>query len=59
MAQSNEQMNQVQDKLSFIQGTIDKGEYAVVVKESCSLFEMAFKKIFKEVFSTPLIIIDL
>lgn len=48
MAQSNEQMNQVQDKLSFIQGTIDKGEYAVVVKESCSLFEMAFKKIFKE-----------
>ena len=48
MAQTTEQLSQVQDKLSFIQDMIDKGEYNIVITESCSLFEMAFKKIFKE-----------
>lgn len=52
MAQSKEHLSKVQDKLGSIQRLYDQGEYGVVVKECCSLFEMAFKKIFKEALST-------
>lgn len=39
-------MDGVQDKLSFIQRSLDSGEYDVVVKECSTLFEIAFKRIF-------------
>lgn len=38
----------VEDKLSFISKVMDSGEYAVVVKESCTLFEVVFRKIFQQ-----------
>ncbi len=52
MAQTNEQMTKVQDELGKIQVQYDAGNYSFVVKECCSLFEMAFKKIFKEALAT-------
>jgi len=36
------------DKLSFIQKSLDMGEYDVVVKECATLFEKALRKIFNE-----------
>lgn len=41
-------MDIMQDKLSFIQKSLDMGEYDVVVKECSTLFEIALKRIFKE-----------
>lgn len=38
----------VDDKMSFIQQAYELGQYAVVVKECCGLFEVVFKKIFSE-----------
>ncbi len=38
----------VDDKLGFIQKVINTGDYDVAVKESCTLFEMVFKKIFQQ-----------
>ncbi|KUO63845.1 MAG: hypothetical protein APF84_14590 [Gracilibacter sp. BRH_c7a] len=37
-----------EDKLSFIQKSLDMGEYDVVVKECATLFEVALKRIFNE-----------
>ncbi len=37
-----------EDKLSFIQKSLDMGEYGVVVKECATLFEIALKRIFNE-----------
>lgn len=52
MGHTNEQMTKVQDELGKIQIQYDVGNYSFVVKECCSLFEMAFKKIFKEALAT-------
>lgn len=38
----------VDDKLSFIQKVINTGDYDVAVKESCLVFEIAFRKIFQQ-----------
>lgn len=38
----------VEDKLSFIKNMLDTGEYAIAVKECCSLFELVFRKIFQQ-----------
>lgn len=40
--------NKVEDKFSIIQKAMDDRAYDIVVKESCGLFEVAFKKIFQE-----------
>lgn len=42
----------VDDKLGFIQKVIDTGDYDVAVKESCTVFEIVFKKIFKQAVSS-------
>ena len=41
-------MNSFDDKLMFIQKSLDMGEYDVVVKEACTLFELSLKKIFNQ-----------
>jgi len=41
-------INITPDKLSFIQKSLDMGEYDVVIKECSTLFEVSLKKIFKE-----------
>ena len=40
--------NKVEDKFSVIQKAMDAHAYDIVVKESCGLFEVAFKEIFQE-----------
>lgn len=45
-------MDIVQDKLSFIQKSLDMGEYDVVIKECSTLFELSLKRIFKEAIIT-------
>lgn len=39
----------MKNKLSFIQRSLDSEEFDVVIKESCSLFEVVFRKIFSQV----------
>ena len=51
-AKKSDSLDRVQDKLSFIQQSFDSGAYETVVKECCGLFEIAFKRIFKEAVSS-------
>lgn len=43
-----EEQKTYQNKFSFIQQSLDSGEYDVVIKESATLFEVAMKQIFHQ-----------
>lgn len=48
MNTKSESIIKVEDKLSLIQRVLESGDYDVAVKESCTVFEMVFRKIFQQ-----------